>query len=237
MAVARNRFVELGINRIGALRVDERPLTVVNPDVVRLVAEERFATDVIAKPFRIVCLNRLDHVVPGRVVIGQGFKRLAVFAKEIIEGALGFREPAGADFAELFLLECAEGPETGHENRYYCDKQKRDLGLDSHLNVTTSPCLLSGRGAWPTSPCQTASPLVYSRTRASRIATIFKSSPFPRRVHQFLVRPTALFLLDRPGRRSSNTIVNSTLVSASLLVAKKVTGPASVYFRFGQRFT
>src|SRR5947209_5513277 len=175
MAVARNRFVELGINRIRALRVDERPLTIVNPNGVRLVTEEGLATDVVAKPFRVSCLNGLDHVIPGRVVIGQGFKRLAVFAKEIIEGALRFREPAGADFPELFLLEGAEGPEARHENRYYSDKQKRDLGLDFHLNVTTSPCLLSGWGAWPTSPCQTASPLLYSRTRASRIATIFKS--------------------------------------------------------------
>ena len=199
VAVGRNRFVALGINRISALRVDQRGVTIVNPNRVRLVTEESFATDVFAKPFVVNCLDGLDHVVPGRVVIGEGFKRLAIFAKEIVESALGFGQPAGSDFAELFLVECAEGPEAGHENRYHRDQQKRDLGLDFHLNVTTSPCLLSGRGECRTSPYQTAFPFSYSRMRASRIATIFKSSPFPRTVHQFLVRPAALFLVGRPG--------------------------------------
>ena len=50
----------------------------------------------------------------------------------IVEAPLGFNEPAVSNFAELFLVECAEGPEAGHENRYYSDKQKRDLGLDFH---------------------------------------------------------------------------------------------------------
>src|SRR2546423_8941633 len=136
------------------------------------------------------------------------------------------------------MIKSTEGPEPGHENRHHGKEQKRDLGLDFHLTVTTSRCLLAGPGE-SLAPAQfrRVSLSIYSRTRSSRIATIFSSSPFPRRVHQFLVFPVALFFVCRPLLRRLNAMVNSTLVSPSLSEAKKFTGPVSVYFRSGQRFT
>ena len=141
-------LVQLGIDGNSIARIEEGPVWAVDPGRVCLVSLKAFVTHILVQPSEIPAPDRLDHGIPGRVVISEGFQRLAVLGQKSIEGAFGFDEPVHSDLTKLLLVEGAKGPEAGHENRHHRQEQKRDLGLDFHFYLTTSRCLPSGPGAF-----------------------------------------------------------------------------------------
>src|SRR5205085_2423002 len=151
--IARDGFVELGIERDGVFGINKLRIAIVDPDRIGFVAEQSFATDVFAKPILVSGLDRLNHLVPVRVVFREDLKWLAILPEEGVERLFRLDQAVGSDRAELLLIESSESPQAGHEKRCHNQKQKRDLGLDFHFLVTTSRASFQRRGS---SPYQTA---------------------------------------------------------------------------------